>query len=57
MKTYHIVSGEKILQQEAIRHKIDEHNNLHLMGSYNDILVIQANWWSWFKVEEKEPVG
>ncbi len=36
---------------EAHRHKIDEHNNLHLMDeNFEDIFVYKKDRWDWFRV-------
>jgi hypothetical protein len=37
--------------QTPTRHKIDQHNNLHLMDdSYEDIMVIKSDQWAWFRI-------
>jgi hypothetical protein len=33
------------------RHRIDEHNNLHLMDdNFEDLIVVKATQWLWFRI-------
>ena len=56
-KTYDILQvGEHCFgSYKACRHKIDQHNNIHLMDENNeDILIFKGDRWVWIRIKEEK---